>query len=570
MDPRVSFAELQLWLDDRRRYELYDGEVIVIPAPFPRHQRVAIKPEQILGEDERATKHPAPRGSQLRASAQYVPLRAYLCSVPPSIRRSDAPGRALQYPQHASRRMHAAVQKMEDQMRLRAVVTLAILSLSGFIIATSRPAAQADLPIAKPESVGMSSKRLERIHQYIQGYMGRDEIAGAVTLVARRGKVVHFDAQGFRYKEENAPMQKDTIFSLMSMTKPIVSTALMMLWEEGRFMLDDPIANWLPSYANKMVLENGKLVKAKPVTIRHILTHTSGLTLSATQAPSAENVLQPPASAASGQGAASERPAPPPAPAAPAVPQRRPATLAEAIERAAPLPLNFQPGTQWQYGSSTDFVAVLVEKMAGMSIDQFVRERIFQPLGMVDTHYNIPKDKMSRVAAVYRPGTDQKITLLRKPDYREPTTYFPGVAGMNGTAADYFRFCQMLLNGGEYNGQRLLGRMTVDLMFSNHIGPNKPVYIRGEGYGFGLGAGVLTDPAKSPDGLSIGTWSWGGADGTLFYIDPQEDLVAILMVQLNPYTRAEIRPKFSNVVSQAITDSFADQKPRVKGYDTPR
>jgi CubicO group peptidase (beta-lactamase class C family) len=208
--------------------------------------------------------------------------------------------------------------------------------------------------------------------------------------------------------------------------------------------------------------------------------------------------------------------------------------------------------------------------MSGMTIDQFVRERIFQPLGMRDTHYNIPKEKVARVAAVYRPDSDGHITLLRKPEFHEPTTYFPGVAGLNGTAADYFRFAQMLLNGGEYEGQRLLGRMTVNLMFSNQIGAGKNVYVRGEGWGFGLGAGVLTDPAKAADGLSIGTWSWGGADGTLFYIDPQEDIVALLMVQLNPYARSEIRPKFSNVVSQAVIDSTADLRPRVMGYDTPR
>jgi CubicO group peptidase (beta-lactamase class C family) len=431
-----------------------------------------------------------------------------------------------------------------------------VLGVSAF--AGAGPIAQTDLPTAKAESVGMSTKRLERIHQYIQGYMDRGEIAGGVTLVARRGKIAHFDAQGFRSKEDNAPMTRDTIFSLMSITKPIVSTALMMLWEEGRFLLDDPISNWLPSYANKMVMEDGKLVKAKPVTIRHILTHTSGLTLIANQAPSAENVLEPPpVTAGRGRGQT---------PAAGGAPSRRPATLAQAIERAAPLPLNFQPGTRWEYGSSTDFVAVLVEKMSGMTIDEFVRERIFQPLGMTDTFYNIPRDRVSRVAAVYRPGPDQKITLLRKPEFHEPTTYFPGVAGLSGTAADYFRFCQMLLNGGEFNGQRLLGRMTVDLMFSNHIGTGKTVYVRGEGFGFGLGAGVLTDPSKSADGLSIGTWTWGGADGTLFYIDPQEDLIALLMVQLNPYARSEIRPRFSNVVAQSIIDSFADQKPRVMGY----
>jgi CubicO group peptidase (beta-lactamase class C family) len=419
-----------------------------------------------------------------------------------------------------------------------------------------------DLPTAKAESVGMSAKRLERIHDYIQGYMDRDEIAGAVTLVARHGKVVHFEAQGSRYKEERAPMQRDTIFSLMSMTKPIVSTALMMLWEEGRFLLDDPISKWLPSYADKQVMENGKLVKAKPVTIRHILTHTSGLALTAAPVSTVENALATPEQRDAALQEQQQRQRE-------AAAQPRPKTVAEAIERAAPLPLHFQPGTKWEYGSSTDFVAVLVEKMSGMTIDQFVRERIFQPLGMRDTFYNIPHEKVGRVAAVYRPDKDGHITLLRKPEFREPTTYFPGVAGLNGTAADYFRFAQMLLNGGEYDGQRLLGRMTVNLMFSNQIGAGKTVYVRGDGWGFGLGAGVLLDPAKSADGLSIGTWSWGGADGTLFYVDPQEDLVALLMVQLNPYARSEIRPRFSNVVAQAIVDSTADQKPRVIGYATP-
>jgi CubicO group peptidase (beta-lactamase class C family) len=435
----------------------------------------------------------------------------------------------------------------------------------GFVAAVAAilPAAGGDLPMAKAETVGMSSKRLERIRQYIQGYLDRGEIAGAVTLVARKGKVVHFDAQGLRYKEENAPMQEDTIFSLMSMTKPIVSAALMMLWEEGRFMLDDPISNWLPSYAGKMVMEKGTLVKANPVTVRHVLTHTSGLSLTPAPAPSPENALATPEEREAARQQR-ERQAPP-QPSAP-----RPATLAEAIERAAPLPLAFQPGTEWRYGASTDYVAVLVEKVSGMTIDQFLRERIFEPLGMRDTQYNIPREKMHRVAAVYRPGADGRITLLRKPEYREPTRYFPGVAGLSGTAADYFRFSQMLLNGGEYGGQRLLGRMTVDMMFSNHIGAGKPVYVRGHGYGFGLGGAVLTDPAKSADAFSVGTWTWGGADGTIFYIDPQEDLVAILMVQLNPYTRANIRPKFSIVVSQAIVDSLADQKPRVMGYHTPR
>ena len=437
-------------------------------------------------------------------------------------------------------------------MEPRPLLSLAAVVVAGLVTAS----AQADLPFAKAETVGMSSKRLERINAFIKNYVGTNQIAGAVTLVARKGKIVHFESQGWRSKEDNQPMEKDAIFSLASMTKPIVSTALMMLWEDGTFMLDDPIAKWLPSYANKQVLDplTGRRVPARPVTVRHVLTHTSGLSLApatATPAPLTEGET---AVQAAGQ---------------PAVPGR-PKTLLEAVERAAGSPLAFQPGERWQYGSSTDFVAILVEKMSGMTIDEFVRTRIFQPLGMRDTFYNVPREKAGKVAAIYRPDNNGKITLLRKPEYQEPTTYFPGVAGLNGTAADYFRFSQMLLNGGEYNGQRLLGRMTVDTMITNQIGSGKPVYIRGDGYGFGLGFAVLTDPAKAPDALSIGSFTWGGANGTLFWVDPQEDLIGIMMIQVNPYAHFNIRPLFSVAVSQAITDSLADQKPRIMGYDTPR
>lgn len=439
--------------------------------------------------------------------------------------------------------------------------------LTGLALTALRPGAMeaaapdGPLPTARPESVGMSAERLGRIRAYIQGYIDREEIAGAVTLVARHGRVVHFEAQGLRSREDRAPMQRDTIFSLMSMTKPIVSTALMMLWEEGRFLLDDPIAKWLPAYADKQVRENGQLVKARPVTVRHVLTHTSGLSLTGTDAPTVENALatQEQRDAALRQQRERQTSAPP-----------RPKTLQEAIDRAASLPLAFQPGTRWQYGASTDYVAVLVEKMAGVTIDEFTRERIFKPLGMTDTFYNVPRDRVPRVAAVYRPDDHGTLTLLRKPEFHEPTTYFPGVAGMSGTAQDYFRFAQMLLNGGEYDGRRILGRMTVNQMLTNQVGTDKPVYVRGDGWGFGLGAGVLLDPSKAQDALSPGTWSWGGADGTLFYIDPREDLVAILMVQLNPYARAQIRPKFSNVVAQAVVDSTADQRPRVLGFEPVR
>ena len=417
------------------------------------------------------------------------------------------------------------------------------IALVGVTLATARYTAETtDLPLAKAETVGMSSERLQRIPRFIQQYIDTNQIAGAVTLVARKGKVVHFDAQGLRYKEEQLPMEKDTLFSLMSMTKPIVSTALMMLWEEGQFTLDDPISRWLPGYANKTVVDTGpgRPIAARPITVRHVLTHTSGLSLTSTSYRAAST----------GAGSAP------------------PKTLLEAVERAAPIPVAFQPGEKWQYGSSTDFVAVLVEKISGMSLDQFLRQRIFEPLGMHDTYYNIPKEKAGRVAAIYRPDAQGKIELSAKPEFRQPTTYFPGVAGLSGTAADYFRFTQMLLNGGEYNDHRLLGRMTVDMMISNHIGTGESVYIRGDGFGFGLGFGVLLDPSQSPDALSIGSFMWGGANGTIFWVDPVEDLIGILMIQVSPYNHLNIRPLFSVVVSQAVTDSLAHQKPTVMGYRT--
>src|SRR5262245_21665813 len=320
-----------------------------------------------------------------------------------------------------------------------------VVLLAALLITGVRPAAQNEgLPMAKPESVGVSSKRLERVRAFIQDYIDTNQIAGAVTLIARKGKVVHFEAQGWRYKEENQPMQKDAIFELQSMTKPIVSTALMMLWEEGKFLLDDPISKWLPSYANKMVTVNGKLVKAQPVTVRHVLTHTSGLSLSPTPVASTENATATPEETARTVAAAAAR-AGAGAPggggggqgrgrggAAGGQGQGQLRTLAEMGERAAPYPLLFQPGTEWRYGDSTDYVAILVEKISGVSIDEFLRKRIFEPLGMRDTFYNVPQDKVNRFSAVYRPdpANNNKIILRSKPEFRPPTTLFRGIAGL--------------------------------------------------------------------------------------------------------------------------------------------
>ena len=445
------------------------------------------------------------------------------------------------------------MQTSRSRRRVWAATTAALVGLvaAGLVVPSMRAAE--DVVVVEPESVGMSSTRLTRIDAFIQDYIDTDQIAGAVTLVARKGKVVHFEAQGWKDKENNAPMTRDTIFEMYSMTKPIVSAALMMLFEEGRFLLDDPIAKWLPEYADHSVrlVDDGVRARntpeARPVTVRHVLTHTSGLTLN----PNGRGLSAEQVNYVTNHGKGWP-------------------TLLQQVAHAAVIPGAFHPGDEWQYGSSTDYVAVLVEKISGMSLDVFLGERIFEPLGMTDTHYYVPRDKMDRVAAVYRPDENGKIELARAPEYREPTQVFRGVSGLNSTAADYIRFAQMIANGGELDGVRLLGRMTVDNMITNHIGSGKSVYVRGGGYGFGLGFGVLTNPAESLDALSPGSYTWGGAAGTLYWADPVEDLVGILLIQIRPYNHINIRPMFSNVVTQAVVDSLADQRPKILGYATPR
>ncbi len=424
--------------------------------------------------------------------------------------------------------------------------------LAGLLAATSVTGwASEDFPTAKPESVGISTERLARIDEYFQRFIDDNQVAGAVTLVARHGKIVHHSALGWKYREQDMPMTTDTIFYLASMTKPIVSTALMMLFEEGRFRLDDPISEWIPEYADHMVLDSEgprkrSVPEARPITIRHVLTHTSGLTLDPANAGLSGEEMQ----WVSNNG--------------------KPfSTLGERVVRAAIIPGTFHPGDHWLYGTSTDFVAVLVEKISGQSLDQFLRERIFEPLGMVDTFYNIPLSKVDRVAATYMLNEANEAELQIAPEFNEPTTYFPGTSRLNSTSSDYIRFAQMIANGGELDGVRLLGRMTVDLMISNHTG-DKDVYVRGPGYGFGLGFGVLIDPTVSFDTLSPGSYGWGGARGTLYYADPVEDLIGLMFIQLPNHGPLNIRQRFTNVVSQSVVDSVAKQKPTVQGYAIPR
>ena len=400
-----------------------------------------------------------------------------------------------------------------------------------------------DLPRANPEDVGMSSERLDRVSAMLQRYIDDDLVAGTVALIARHGKVVHLEAQGWRDKEADQLMTADSFFTIMSMTKPIVSVALMTLFEEGAFLLDDPISKWLPDYADKQVVimdaaRPRREPAIRPVTVRHVLSHTSGLSL-VDRSRRAQD-------------------------------QERPPTLSERIDGGADIPLNFQPGDEWQYGTSTDFVAILVEKITGKSLDVVLRERLFGPLGMDDTHYNIPESKVNRVAAVYSPsGRGRTIKLFRAPAFREPSEYFSGQTGLSSTVHDYFRFHQMMLNGGELDGVRILSPRTISLMISNHVGDNV-VYVRGPGYGFGLGYGILLDSGKASDHLSPGSFMWGGAWGTISWVDPVEDMLGVLMTQITSYRHINMRVDFSTTASQAIIETHRHNPPTVMGYEVRR
>ena len=410
---------------------------------------------------------------------------------------------------------------------------------------------QGKLPQARPEEVGMSAERLGRIRVAMQRYVDRKEVPGVVTLVARRGRVVHFEAVGYRDAEAKAPMTTDVIFRIASMTKPIASVALMMLFEEGHFLLSNPVSRWLPEFAEMKVAQlspSGERVEtpfklipaARPITIRHLLTHTAGLP------NSYRGLTQPEFTKVYASQSPNE-------------------TVGDRIRRLAKLPLNFQPSEAWEYGPATDVVGRLVEVISGQALDEFVRKRIFEPLGMPDTHFYLPQSEVERFAALYQPDANKKIKLVEAPTpesrwVKEPHVYFSGAGGLVSTGADYFRFQQMMLNGGELNGVRLLGRKTVELMTTNHIG-DLPIWLTGPGYGFGLGYSVVKDMGATGQPASAGTYGWGGAFCTYFWVDPAEEMIGVVMTQVRPYTHLNIRQEFQVLAYQALVDDARGSAP---------
>ncbi len=413
--------------------------------------------------------------------------------------------------------------------------------------------------IALPEQVGMSPKRLRAVDTVIQSYIERGVIAGGVTLIACKGQVCHLSAHGHMDIAAGRPMQPDSIFRLASMTKPVVSVAILMLLEEGKLLLTEPVSAFVPSFKSLQVaVPNAALPSFIPsqlaageyhlapaereITLRDLLTHTSGLGsatvgLAATAAEALMRQLQPSS------------------------------TLADFVPRMAETPLSFQPGNSWEYSGvfGFDTLARVVEVVSGSSIDVFFQERIFDPLGMRDTYFRVPSDRLSRVPTVYdrtpaglQPTTPTGVLGMST----DPTSrYNCGGGGLAGTAEDYARFAQMLASDGRSQaGERLLARRTVALMTANHIGQlpwDRPVSDL-RGYRFGLGVRVLDDPAEAASLASPGTFGWAGAFGTNSWIDPTEQMVGLLLVQrqpgvIDPELRA-IWPRIQTTAYQAIED----------------
>ncbi len=382
------------------------------------------------------------------------------------------------------------------------------------------------------EAAGMNARRLERIGPAMQAYVDRGVYAGISTLIARRGKVVHAGEFGWRDKEAGLAMTADTIFRLYSMTKPIICVALMTLLEEGRFRLIDPLAKYIPAFGAVKVMEaDGSLVApVRPVMVRDLMTHMSGL--------SYHFVEDSPLAKMYNEGKLLDPQCP----------------LDAAIDHLARFPLAFQPGSRWRYSVGIDVAARVIEVISGRPLGAFLRERLFEPLGMADTAFGVPPEKRSRLAAMYgRPdvgvagptmgsefaawmkGVNDRLDVSKSYPVDSPDVFVRGGHGLFSTIGDYFRFAQMLDNGGELDGERIIGRKTLELMHSNHVPASLlPLEIGGlplPGYGFGLGSRVLLDVAQSGAPGSVGEFGWSGAAKTQYWVDPKEDLVGLFMTQ---------------------------------------
>lgn len=400
------------------------------------------------------------------------------------------------------------------------------------------------LPEATPESAGLSTERLAEITTLMQKHVDEKKLAGAVAVVARRGKIAYLQSVGKQDIEAGISMNADTIFRIASMTKPITSVAVLMLYDEGLLKLDDPVSKYIPEFNNPTVLERGKngqsaVPAERQITIKHLLTHTSGLTYQwdrelgplYKEAGITHGIIQDDS------------------------------VLAEKMKKLASIPLLHNPGQAWTYGLSVDVLGRVVEVVSGKTLEEFFEQRIFGPLEMKDTHFFIPDDKMTRLATVYAPGPEGELKRLDSEQivegpfvycadhpYKGQRRYFSGGGGLCSTAGDYLRFSQMLLNGGELDGIRLLRKETVQLMTRDHVGKLR------KGEGFGLGVSVTRDSQEAGELDCVGSFGWGGFWYTTFFVDPDKQMIGICMGQLHPAGKATLNGRFKALVYRAVVE----------------
>lgn len=419
------------------------------------------------------------------------------------------------------------------------------------LVLVPAPSRADDQPRVKPETAGLSADKLKAIDARIAKAVEDNQIAGAVVLVARKDKVGYLQAVGMADIEAKRPMAPDTLFRIMSMTKPITSVAVMMCVDDGKIGLDDPVSKYLPEFKDQKVLVPGKsdkeddfsLVPAeRQVTIRDLLRHTSGLIYPFPGAQKQLTGLYTKAKINPGIFDTKER-------------------LADNIKRLGRLPLAHQPGKAFTYGLSTDVLGRVVEVASGKDLEEFFRERIFTPLGMKETFFLPPKDKADRVALLYRSDMGKKLVNAERDSfaYHGSATYFSGGAGLYSTAGDYARFLQMLLSGGEANGARLLKADTVKQMTQNQLGEiTTSVFGMGltpvHGDGFGLGFGVVTPRAEGKTPMSVGSYSWAGAYYSYFWVDPSKQVVAVLMAQAQTTDNRQLWKDFAKLTYEALAD----------------
>ncbi|WP_216851329.1 serine hydrolase [Acidisphaera sp. L21] len=400
----------------------------------------------------------------------------------------------------------------------------------------------------KPEDVGLSSRQLTRVSDWAQRLVDDGKLAGVTTMVARHGRIAHLHCCGMANQATSQPMTPDTIVRIYSMTKPLTSLAIMMLYEEGRFQLDDPISRFLPYFAHMRVASGGQRGKidtvpaAREITFRDLLTHTSGLTYGFMQSTLVDAAYR---EHAIDFGAAE-------------------CTLGELVEQLAALPLLAQPGAEWNYSVATDVLGHLVAVISGEPFGDYLQRRVIDPLGMVDTAFHVPAQKHARFAANYARGPNGALALIDDPAtsrYLSPRPICSGGGGLVATAADYMRFCQFMLNKGELDGTRLVGRKTIELMTANHLNGDMaamgmPRFSESSyaGVGFGLGFSVTLDPARAQILGTPGEFAWGGAASTAFWVDPAEDMAVVLLTQLMPSSTYPIRRELRVLTYAAVLD----------------